>query len=240
MSKDIRPEVVLFDLYGTLVDIRTDEHSPELWDKLARFLRYRGLEADAESLQKDFFSQVRAMQKGIGENAEVNVLNIFGRILSASGYNGTQKFVVEVAQLFRALSIVRFGPFPDTLSMLQALRGSFKLGLVSDAQRVFLEPEIKMVGLDSLLDVVVISSDHGFRKPDSRLFNIALKELGVAKERALYVGDNIHRDICGAQGVGMRAILIDRDNNPDIDHPCEFHRSFSTLDELRKWLLSYT
>jgi hypothetical protein len=41
----------------------------------------------------------------------------------------------------------------------------------------------------------VISSDHGYRKPDRRLFQFALDGMGVAAENAVYVGNDMHRDI---------------------------------------------
>jgi putative hydrolase of the HAD superfamily len=57
----------------------------------------------------------------------------------------------------------------------------------------------------------VISGDHGFRKPDRRLFQIALDRLGINAENALYVGNDMYRDVHGAGRVGMRTVLVDSD-----------------------------
>jgi putative hydrolase of the HAD superfamily len=239
MFKDLKPKAVLLDLYGTLIDIWTDEQRPEVWDKLARFLRYRGLQADARTIKGTFFSLAQTFYAASNEKyAEVDVASIFRTILSDLGYDGPAPFLTEVAQLFRTLSMLRFDLFPDTLSTLRALRGAFKLGLVSDAQRAFFDPEMKMTGLDLLLEVIVVSSDHGFRKPDRRLFDLALSELGTSPEQTIYVGDNIDRDIHGAKSAGLQAILIDRDGLQDgancIYKPDQIFRG---LDELRRWLL---
>jgi len=240
MSNDLRPRAVLFDLYRTLLDIWTDEHRPEVWAKLAHFLRYQGLPADAGTLHNTFFGMLQSSQKeSSDEHPEVDVLGIFRTMLLQLGYNGSDHFFVEVTQLFRKLSIVHFDLFPDTLPTLQALHGSFKLGLVSDAQRVFLEPEIEMTGLTPLLDIIIISSDYGFHKPDPRLFAMALEGLGVSAEQAVYIGDSIPRDICGAQKANLPAILLNRDGHLDDNEcSCKPDKIFSTLDELRAWLLS--
>lgn len=240
MSKDLKPKAVLFDLYGTLVDIKTDEYRQELWDTLSRFLRYQEVEVEAQTLQETYFARVQsALDESREEYPELNVPDIFRQLLQELGLKGTPEFFVDFAQLFRTLSMLNFGTYPDTIPTLEALRGHFKLGLVSNAQRIFLETEMKMVGLDSLLNIVVISSDHGFSKPDTRLMKIALEELGVAPEQAIYVGDNGFRDICGAQQAGLTAVLLDRGNDPNDDaESCEPDRTVKTLDQLRQWLVS--
>jgi putative hydrolase of the HAD superfamily len=52
----------------------------------------------------------------------------------------------------------------------------------------------------------VFSSDVGVRKPSPEIFLRALGELGVAADRALFVGDRLRQDVGGAHGVGMRAV----------------------------------
>jgi putative hydrolase of the HAD superfamily len=233
VSGDLRIEAVLFDLYGTLIDIHTDERRGRLWERLARYLRYQGLPADAAALRSDFFAAVRRSQRESAEQyPEIDVVAIFGALLRRLGCDAPEPFVVQVVQLFRALSMRRFGLFPDTLHCLQALRGHARIGLVSDAQRPFLEPELAMTGLAPLLDAVVVSSDHGYRKPDPRLFARGLELLGAAPKRAVYVGDNPLRDVAGARMAGMRAVLLRRDvAAPAEDGPAP-DRTIRTLREL--------
>ena len=51
------------------------------------------------------------------------------------------------------------------------------------------------MGLTDFFDPIVISGDHGFRKPDRRLFQMALDGVGVPAEQALYVGNDMYRDV---------------------------------------------
>jgi putative hydrolase of the HAD superfamily len=239
MLDNLNPQAVLFDLYGTLLDIQTDEHQPELWQTLARYLRYQGLPADAERLQKSFAEMVdRGQQDSSEKYPETDVRGVFGKIVQELGCLQPEPFSTDVSMLFRALSIIRMDLFDDTLPSLRSLRGRFQLGLVSDAQRVFLVPEIEMTGLAPLLDVVVISTDHGFHKPDPRLFDSALSLLGVEAQHAVFVGDSVRRDMCGAENANIPAVLLAREGPREGDDaPQRRYQTISSLSELCDWLL---
>lgn len=222
MSKTMNLQAVLFDFYNTLVEIRTDEGRDEVWERLARFLRYRRLEADPASMRRAYFSRVEIFKNDRPEeHAEIDVVGIFKEMLNEMGYRQENtSFPEEVTQLFRSLSIVHFAPFPETFMCLEALQKRFKLGMVSDAQRPFFDPEVAMTHLHKFIDVraIVVSSDHGYRKPDPRLFETALEALGTSADRAVYIGDNVERDICGAKNAGMGAILIRRNGDEEDLH----------------------
>jgi putative hydrolase of the HAD superfamily len=233
MPGAVKLEAVLFDLYGTLIDIHTDEGQGRLWERLARYLRYQGLPADAQALRREFFAAVRQGKDASREShPEIDVVAIFADMLGRLGYAGHDQDIVQVVQLFRTLSMRRFGLFPDTLRCLRALGGQVKLGLVSDAQRAFLEPEIAMTGLAPLFDTLVVSSDYGYRKPDPRLFHKALGRLGVAPGRAVYVGDNPLRDVGGARAAGLGAVLLRRSGAGPAESGPPADWTIGGLDEL--------
>ena len=81
-------------------------------------------------------------------------------------------------------------------------------------------------GSRDYFDPIVISGDHGFRKPDRRLFQYALDGLGVAAENTMYVGNDMHRDIYGAREAGLTTVMFDSDQGtkeyegsvPDLPH----------------------
>ncbi|MDE2365433.1 MAG: HAD family hydrolase, partial [Betaproteobacteria bacterium] len=52
-------------------------------------------------------------------------------------------------------------------------------------------------------------SHHGFRKPDSRLFSMALDKLSLEPSEVIGVGNDMFRDIHGAKLLGIRSIFID-------------------------------
>lgn len=203
-----RPRAILFDLYGTLIDIHTVERSPAVWRDLARFLRFRGLPAEAVALRLAFFAALKRTSSE--RHPEWAARTVFGGLLEQLGQPGDERFTDEVAQLFRILTIRRLEPFADALPALRALRGRYTLAIVSDAQRLFLEPELREAGLDSFFAHTVVSADFGYRKPDRRLFEQALRLCGCAPDEALMIGDNLRRDVGGAQAAGIPAIWLRR------------------------------
>lgn len=84
-------------------------------------------------------------------------------------------------------------------------------------------------GLAPLFSAVVDSRTVGFTKPDRRIFECALKALGVEAEAAIMVGDSVPRDVGGAKVAGMHAILL----SPRAEEPCrEADRTIRSLEEL--------
>jgi putative hydrolase of the HAD superfamily len=65
------------------------------------------------------------------------------------------------------------------------------------------------LGLGGYLEFVVDSFEEGVEKPDPEIFRRALERLGVAAERAVYIGDIYSIDAVGARGAGLRPVLID-------------------------------
>jgi len=86
---------------------------------------------------------------------------------------------------------------------LRILSGQYQLGLVtngySDAQR----GRLRVAGLASYFDVVVVSEEIGHSKPDSRIFEHAIRELQVSPTETLFVGDSVEHDYYGAMNTGI-------------------------------------
>ncbi len=201
---------VLYDLYGTLIDIRTDEHDPAIWGTLAQYLGYLGVLIAPEELRGQYLRRVEFQLSASPErHPEVDVFAVFRDIFAAYGKTRvSREKIIDAGMLFRSLSRRQFGLFPDAAAVLRRLRERYAVGLVSDAQWVFTEAELALVGLRDLFEVRVLSSRYGYKKPDPRLFAKALAALHVPPERALYVGDNPSRDLAGARRAGMRCILF--------------------------------
>lgn len=73
----------------------------------------------------------------------------------------------------------------------------------------FQRNKIDTMGLTALFDVIVLSGEIGVHKPDRRVFDCATRQLGVANEDCVFVGDNPDGDITGAINAGMEAVWID-------------------------------
>ena len=109
-----------------------------------------------------------------------------------------------------------FELFEDALPVLEELRAAkLRLGLVSNGIRDLHE----FVAHHRLeVDAIVGSRAHGYVKPHPTIFQAALQQLEVEPAAAVMVGDSLEEDVEGARSLGMRAILIDRDDrHPDVE-----------------------
>lgn len=101
-------------------------------------------------------------------------------------------------------------PFPKLHQTLQALeRQDFALGLVTNGKSASQNPKIDGLGIRSYFQTVLVSESVGVRKPDPKIFHMALETLRVEPAAAVFVGDNPIADIAGAKAVGMRAIWVE-------------------------------
>jgi len=97
--------------------------------------------------------------------------------------------------------------FPDTLPTLRALRyRNIPVGVVSDTGFDF-RPTMDRLGLSPLVDVVVMSFQHGVCKPAPKLFLTACEQLGVEPRDTLMVGDNPLTD-GGGIAAGLHVVLL--------------------------------
>jgi putative hydrolase of the HAD superfamily len=212
---------VIFDCYGTLVDIKTEENKDEVFEYVSRYLQYYGGTIDAEKLRSAYELEKERLLRDSGERyPELDLELVFQNILSKEGMYCS--FLAEsCCKLQRLISRDRFQLFSDTLPVLREMkREGYPLGLVSDAQRVFCWEEGRLLGLNQFFDKMIVSTDFGFKKPDFRLFTVACDLLNVTPTEAVYIGDNFERDIKGPKDIGMPVILVNRnhrENNGEIE-----------------------
>jgi putative hydrolase of the HAD superfamily len=77
--------------------------------------------------------------------------------------------------------------------------------------------DVERLGVAERVDAVVLSGEVGARKPDPRIFERALSELGVDATGALFVGDRLDADVAGAAALGMttaQALWFRADDTP--------------------------
>ncbi len=211
-----RYSTVLFDLYGTLVDIHTDEVRPALWRGMASFFAEFGISYTAEELKTAYFSFCREeeqllMQKSGKEIVEIDILNVFRRLLGDEKRTAKKHIPQEItaAEEFRKLSTTHIRLYAGVRELLQSLRNrGIKLILLSNAQRAFTEPELKTLGILDLFDGIYISSDYGIKKPDPDFFRLPLTKYGLDASDCLMVGNDLRCDIEGASLAGIDGCYI--------------------------------
>jgi putative hydrolase of the HAD superfamily len=125
----------------------------------------------------------------------------------------------------------KFQFFDEVEESLKILSERFVLGVVSDTwpslERVFINK-----GLRSYFATFIMSSIYGSYKAEKRLFKIALKELGLQPEEAIFVDDS-EINLIAAEEFGMVPVLIDRYGDQSIESRYPIIRSLKELEELR-------
>ena len=125
-----------------------------------------------------------------------------------------------LAEMCRGISRRRLGLYPYVFEMLDVLRKRYPLAIVTDAQTIYARSELHKVGLLGYFDPIVVSGDYGYRKPDRRLFQFALDGMGVPAGNALYVGNDMYRDIYGAREAGLTTVMFDSDQGVKVYRDC--------------------
>ncbi len=98
--------------------------------------------------------------------------------------------------------------YPEVPAVLEELRSRYRLAVLSDADRDFLEPSVRRNGLT--FDIVIASDELRAYKPHVSLFREVCGRLGVQPSQVAFVGDSPWADIEGARRAGMRAIWVNR------------------------------
>jgi putative hydrolase of the HAD superfamily len=120
---------------------------------------------------------------------------------------------------------------PEALDRLRA--AGFRLGVVSNSDGRA-EEALVAAGLRTCFEVVVDSQLVGFEKPDPRIFHLALKQMDVRPDEAVYVGDIYEVDVVGARRAGMSVVLVD----PLCNHTGRDVTSVRSITELADHLLT--
>lgn len=95
----------------------------------------------------------------------------------------------------------------ELLEFIRELKGSYKLGLLSNATAPFFHTVAKPIEDEGIFEHIVISSEVGYAKPDPQMYHLMLEKLGVRPEEALMIDDN-KVNIEGAARIGMPGIVF--------------------------------
>jgi putative hydrolase of the HAD superfamily len=222
-------EAIAFDVNGTLVEILTEDHKDHVFRAAGHFLTYYGIDVRRHELRELYFSLLKEQQHASSEeHPEYDAVAIWSTIVDRHQTDFTRGRSAEqraqlplfLAELTRGVARRRLRKFPHVREVLDVLRARFPLAVVTDAQSAWARAELHKVGLLDYFDPIVVSGDHGFRKPDRRLFELASRGLGVPAANTLFIGNDMHRDIFGAREAGLQTMMFDSDQGTKHYRDC--------------------
>jgi putative hydrolase of the HAD superfamily len=215
-------KAVGFDLFNTLITVDLSARRESL-TRLTESLREAGLEVDRDAFVRAHGeAALRYLEQTRVDGRETHNRFWISEALNTLGHRVApedSRIAPAVAAYFSAY-IEASRPIPGTEEMLGALKGRYRLGLLSNFTHApAAMAVISRHGLASYLDAVIISGAVGYRKPHPSVFRILVDQLGVAKEEIVFVGDDAEADVSGAQQAGLRPIwttyVQDQVSQPD-------------------------
>jgi putative hydrolase of the HAD superfamily len=227
-------EAVLFDAGMTLVRTR-----PGVGKVYATVAARYGVRVDPEELAKIFRALWEARRNALhlasSEELERKwwrdlVADVFGQTAKMDDFGG--KFDAFFQELYEVFAMPEswavFDDAPATMALLD--ERTVRRAVVSnwDSRLPLL---LGRLGLTPWFEFILTSAQAGFRKPDPRIFRIALDRLALAPAQVLFVGDLVEDDYYGAEKSGMVPILIDRNaTGPDVQN------KITRLTDIANWL----
>lgn len=125
-----------------------------------------------------------------------------GRISSSASIFAKQ-LGIPVQDWLQAITVD--GNDQQLLDYISELRNKYKIGVLSNVGKDGLLHYFTQAELDEHFDIVVVSGEIGYAKPEAEAFEITAERLGVRADECVFTDDQT--DYCeGARGVGMHSI----------------------------------
>ncbi len=201
---------LIFDCYKTLIDIRTDERSWETNKRVSDWLLYNGVRISPDRLREEYkWKVIGRLGNSDQKHPDIRIDEIFAEICADYAFKKIDSYWlgIETAKAFRTASLRKLNVYPQSLLLLEKYRSVPKC-IISNAQRVFTEQELRFFNLYDRFNFTIMSSDYYIKKPGPKLFKMALDRLGLEPWAVLSIGDTPENDIYPPQSLGMNAMLI--------------------------------
>jgi putative hydrolase of the HAD superfamily len=195
---------LLFDLDNTVYDTKKQVVH-------ARMVAVRAM--IKKGLQTDEKTAIRLLQEIVAESGS-NYGQHYDLLAERAGCKNVSRIVASGVLAYHDAKRKFLKPRPDIEKILKKLKKEgYNLGIVSNGIAVKQWQKLIALGIDTLFDTVVISEEAGYCKPDKRIFESALSNLGLDADDAFYVGDHYEKDIAGAKAAGIKTILFETEEN---------------------------
>ena len=229
-------QAVFLDFYNTLAHF-----DPPREQRQVQICREFGLEASSVAFRRaypaadDYFYK-ETVSNPVDGRSEADRLQVFAeyerRILMGAGLEVSPATALQIWQKLRQLPY-KFILYEDSVPSIQSLKKKgLVLGIISNIAKNQTQL-FKELGLDTQLDFIVTSVDVPPGKPHPAIFLKALEQAHTTASQAIHVGDQYHIDVVGAKGVGIRPLLLDRDDFYTEITDCQ---RIKGLNEVEKYL----
>lgn len=209
----------IFDLYGTLFDILTDETGNGFRNSVSSFLTEKGAYYTPDGFIERYLELCAEAQLADPDPYfELELTDVFRRLYAEKGVEADPKLISETAVYFRKASTEKLELYPWVKPVFGMIRkAGGRIFLLSNAQACFTLPELNELGIADDFDGIVISSDVSVKKPSPRIMRILLERFGLNVGESVMIGNDQHSDIMTALSVGMDSLYIKTATSGEYD-----------------------
>jgi len=231
---------VIFDFGGTLMYGRHDWEPiiAQADDALTSYLRAQGMELNITTFPHQFRKYLANYFKQRERDLlETTYSYVLQEILKEKGYDEVPEHIIRNAldALF-AVTQNNWVLEDDAIPALRKLEANgYRMGIISNAgDDKDVQQLAQRFGISPFFDFILTSAACSYRKPHSRIFEMALSKWYLLPTEAVMVGDNLDADIYGAQNAGMYGVWISRRAAPRTEDQFRIQpdASLSSLLEL--------
>jgi putative hydrolase of the HAD superfamily len=200
---------VTLDLWGTLIDSRDPIGKIERRrEMLLTAIRTAGFPLELEQLRGGFRAARRIIDEGIAlDNRDVGPPGRWQELMRQLGIPPESVPFELVTAAYEDLTLEFLPNLLDGVAeTVERLAGKYKIALICNTGYTggrVLRQVLAQHGLVKYFETLTFSNEHGWLKPDPKIFHFTLSELGVPPEHALHIGDTESMDIAGARASGM-------------------------------------
>lgn len=215
----------IFDLYGTLVDIHTDESGDKFWSTVAEVFSANGANYTTQEIEQCYHLYAKREHKKTKwlhpfyRHIEINLENVFKKLYHKKGVRADKDMLNSTALKFRQASTIFINLYDGALDLLQSLKNADRrIYLLSNAQRSFTYPELVALKIVDYFDGILISSDCACKKPQKAFFDMLIRRFDIDKSKAVMIGNDCISDMEGAYFAGIDSLYIHQDISTPLEN----------------------
>ena len=226
----------IFDLYGTLVDIKTEEGKLSVWKKAAVLFSMHGAGYTEKELKKRYgelcaeegMRLYRRLKKKhpdlVKGQEEIDLARVFKRLYAEKGVRADKRRIADAMLAFRAITMEKLRLFDGAEELLVALKNAGKkVYLLSNAQTLFTAPEMELLGITRYFDDILFSSDYEIKKPSRYFYDALFQKHGLKKEESVMIGNDRNADAGGAEAYGIASIYLHTEQSTPFEDALPEH-----------------
>lgn len=190
-----------FDCYGTLIDWESG-----IINAFHPILAAHNVALSNEEILGTFSELESPIQQGAYQRYRDILSQVCRTFGKRYGFTPDEKECASIA-----VSIATWPPFADTVASLKALKGRFKLGILSNIDDELFAISNKLLQID--FDWIITAEHVGSYKPSPQNFRHMLDTLGIPKKTILHVAQSLYHDIAPARALGIKTVWVNRRKN---------------------------